>query len=195
MKHLTFLFLFYMLTVSSVLAQPLMGRGTESNAFGGPALKVTQLNDESVVFFGGRGGVTLNRTFVIGAGFYRLLGDIEAPEAAQINPNVTTDLDLEYVGLDLEYIVAPQRTLHFSIQTLIGSGRAQYWEGDDRVRVEDGIWIFEPGFNVMLRVTTFFQIGLGASYRFVSGVDRLDGLESQDLNDASANLVFKFGKF
>ena len=101
------------------------------------------------------------------------------------------DFDMDYVGLDLEYIVGPQRRIHFSIQTLIGTGRAQYWEGNDTVILEDGIWVIEPGANV----TRFLRIGLGASYRFVSGIERLDGLESQDLNDASANLFLKFGKF
>ena len=43
------------------------------------------------------------------------------------------DFDMDYVGLDLEYIVGPQRRIHFSIQTLIGTGRAQYWEGNDTV--------------------------------------------------------------
>ena len=101
------------------------------------------------------------------------------------------DFDMDYVGLDLEYIVGPQRHIHFSIQTLIGTGRAQYWEGNDTVILEDGIWVIEPGANV----TRFLRIGLGASYRFVSGIERLDGLESQGLNDASANLFLKFGKF
>jgi hypothetical protein len=105
------------------------------------------------------------------------------------------DFDMDYVGLDLEYIVGPQRRIHFSIQTLIGTGRAQYWEGNDTVILEDGIWVIEHGANFMLNVTRFLRIRLGASYRFVSGIERLDGLESQDLNDASANLFLKFGKF
>lgn len=69
------------------------------------------------------------------------------------------------------------------------------WRGDDTVVVEDGIFMFEPGANFMFNITTFLRIGLGASYRFVSDVERLDGLESRDLNEASANLSFMFGKF
>jgi hypothetical protein len=189
------LLLFSMLTISPVLAQPLISGNVQSSNFGGPSLKVTQVNDESVILLGGRGGVILNQRFAIGAGVYSLLGKIEAPEAVQTNSNDTIDLDMDYVGLDLEYIVPLQRRIHFSMQTLIATGRAQYWEGDDTVIVEEGIFVLEPGANLMVNITTFFRIGLGASYRFVSGVERLNGLESRDLNEVSANLVFMFGKF
>jgi hypothetical protein len=189
------LLLFSMLTISPVLAQPLISGNVQSSNFGGPSLKVTQVNDESVILLGGRGGVILNQRFAIGAGVYSLLGKIEAPEAVQTNSNDTINLDMDYVGLDLEYIVPLQRRIHFSMQTLIATGRAQYWEGDDTVIVEEGIFVLEPGANLMVNITTFFRIGLGASYRFVSGVERLNGLESRDLNEVSANLVFMFGKF
>ena len=198
MKKLAFLFSLYMITIAPVLAQDnvsLIDRNDGYRGFGGVVFKGTEVNDESVLLIGGRGGVILNNQFVIGAGFYRLAGEIEAPDVAQTSLNQRIDLDMDYVGLDLEYVFAPHRSIHFSIQTLIGTGRAQYWRGDDTVLVEDGIFVLEPGVDVVLTITSFFRIGLGTSYRSISDIDRLEGLESSNLSGPSANLTFKFGKF
>ena len=43
-------------------------------------------------------------------------------------------------------------------------------------------------------VASFFRIGTGVSYRFVSGVD-LNGLRDKDFSGPAAVVVFKFGKF
>ena len=189
-------FWFYMTAITPVFGQdnvPLIGGSNVNNAFGAVVFKGTKVNDESVLMIGGRGGVILNNQFVIGAAFYQLFGDIEAPEAAQTIPDQTIDLDVDYLGLDLEYIFALHRSIHFSVQTLIGSGKAQYWKGNDTVLVEDGIFVVEPGLELTWKATSFFRIGLGASYRFVSDIEKLDGLENDNLRGPSANLTFRFG--
>lgn len=150
--------LFYLLTTTPALAQLLVSEVTSSSGFGGAVLKTNQVNDESVVPLGRWGGVILNQRFVIDAGFYRLVGDIKAPETTQTSLRETVDLDMDYVGLDLEYIIASHRPIHFSIQTLVGTRRAQYWEGDDTVLAEDGIWVIGPSAHVMLNITFFFEL-------------------------------------
>jgi hypothetical protein len=193
MKELTLLFVLSLFVVSSTFAQP---AGSGSSGFGGPALKVTQVNDETAILLGGRIGGILNHVFVVGAGFYRLLDDVKAPrDNTRLDLTLDLDLNLDYVGLDLEYIFMAERPVHFSIQGLFGGGRAQYWEGKDRVVAEEGVWVVEPGANIIFKIAPFFRIELGASYRFVSGVNRLQGLEARDLSGPSAGMVFQFGKF
>lgn len=195
MKRAVLVLCFYGLAIAPTVAQPLANDNTEKTGFFAPVVKLTEVNDESVVLFGGRVGIILNHRLVIGAGFYRLVGDIDAPQAAQSLSDRKLDLDLDYVGLDLAYVFAPRRPIHVSVHTLIGGGSAQYRQGENTVLIDDGIVVFEPGVNVMLKITHFFQIGLGASYRWISDIERLDGLKSRDLTGASAHLTLKFGKF
>lgn len=58
----------------------------------------------------------------------------------------------------------------------------------------DLFFVVEPGANVDINVTSFFRLGIGASYTFVSGVS-FEGLRNSDFIGASGVITFKFGKF
>lgn len=191
-----FLVLILILAVTPLMAQEqtLLSGDIKSGGFGGPVIKFTQLNDEFGLMVGGRGGWIINRVFVIGGGGYGLTNDIEVKN---INSDSAQCLDLGYGGLELEYIAASNKVIHFSVQSLFGAGGVNYRDQESRqVNSPDGdaFWIIEPGLNLMLNVTTFFRIGFGASYRIIADVD-LDDLNNADLSGLSAVLTFKFGEF
>ncbi|MFZ1729098.1 MAG: hypothetical protein WBQ23_06980 [Bacteroidota bacterium] len=59
----------------------------------------------------------------------------------------------------------------------------------------ESVFVVEPAVNVELNVTEWFRISAGASYRFVSGLNELQGIEDKDLSGPSGSLSMKFGAF
>ncbi len=174
-----------------------IGDPVKRGGFGGPVLKVTEINDVFGLMIGGRGGWILNHTFAIGGGFYGLLRDIGVEDS-----RFERDFEFAYGGLELEYIIAPRRVIHLSVQTLIGFGgltdRERSFDRFDEFNRFDGpddsFFIAEPGLNLIWNMKTYLRIGLGGSYRFIRGVG-VEGLHNSDLSGSSVILIFKFGRF
>ena len=202
MKNLTLLLFLFMVTASLGAEEDLKETATEkssnSGVFGGPVLKVTQINDVFGLIVGGRAGWIYKHTYAIGGGFYGLLRDIEAdePDAPE------REFEFAYSGLELEYIVAPSRDVHFSAHTLMGFGgltdryQQVYYFVDDYNRYggpDDSFFIIEPGLNIVWNMKTYLQIHLGGSYRYIRGVG-IEGLQNSDLNGYSVVVTFRFGR-
>jgi hypothetical protein len=197
MRQLT-LWLFLCLMGTSALAaqdeETLISGKIESGGFGALVWKLTEINGETAIMGGGRGGWIINHTFVIGAGGYGLVNNME-PRGIHFEKYLV--LELGYGGLEFEYIANSQRLIHYSIYTLIGGGNVTYRERDrpyEEAYVADGFFVAEPGVSFELNVTKFFRVGLGTSYRYINGVN-LEGTSNSELQGLSANLTLKFGKF
>jgi len=124
-----FVFLLVIVFTFSALAQEatLINGEIESGGFGGPVLKVTNINGENAVMVGGRGGWIINHSFVLGGGGYGLVTDVKAK---------TTDLlhqyiEMGYGGVELEYIASSDDLLHFSVGLLVGAGGIGYKQIDN----------------------------------------------------------------
>ena len=175
-----------LLTSSSLSAaqeKTLLGGGLESGGFGAPVVKFSDVGGDFAVFAGGRGGWIINHTLVLGGGGYGVanaLGDFDFP--------FERGIEFGYGGFEVEYINRSDELVHFSICTLIGAGGATYLF--DRT---DTVFVLEPAANLMLNVTSFFRIGAGGGYRFVTAAD-LD-LTNSDLSAPFGVLTFKFGSF
>lgn len=203
MKKLT-LFLFFFLLVTSLWAEEdLKEAPTEkpsnSGSFGGPVLKVAQINDVFGLMVGGRGGWIYKHTYAIGGGFYGLLRDIEVEVPLTGSQR---DFEFAYGGLELEYIIAPHRDIHLSAQTLVGFGgltdryQRTYVYYDEYGRLggpDDSFFILEPGLNIVWSMKTYLQIYFGASYRYIRGVG-VEGLHNEDLNGLAVAVTFRFGR-
>jgi hypothetical protein len=159
--------------------ETLVGGEMTSGGFGGPVIRVTGVAGETAALMGGRGGWIINHAFVLGAGGYGLVTDLD----------VAGDrVDFGYGGLVLEYVNRPMRLVHFTLATLIGGG------GVNSQLLDDGVFVIEPEAGVELNVTSFFRLHGSAGYRFVSDVD-FTGLTDGDLSGAFGSLMLKFGKF
>ena len=165
----------------------------DHGGFGGPVVKFTRINGEAGVLTGGRGGWIIDHRFVLGGGGYGLANNIEAEGA--VPPG--QDLEMGYGGGMIEYIIASDRLLHFSVECLIGAGgvttSTSGWDGSDN-REDDAFFVIEPGANAMLNITKFFRFGVGVSYRYIQGV-HFHGIDAGDLSGVAAVLTFKFGAF
>ncbi|UCD37308.1 MAG: hypothetical protein JSW54_10805 [Fidelibacterota bacterium] len=184
------------LLVSSVLAQEetLMGGELSHGGFGGPVLKITQINEELGLLTGGRGAWIVGHMITIGGGGYTLINDIEVTSVADA-PN----LRFEYGGFEMGFIIASDKLLHFSVNSLFGTGTVGHrWgegDGDWDAADTDHFFVLEPSANVIVNVAKFFRIGLGASYRYVTGVDDFGDISDADLSGVSAVVTLKFGSF
>jgi hypothetical protein len=174
--------------------------------YGGPEMKVSQINGNTALFLGGRGGWIINGTFSIGLGGYGLVTNHTISN--YFLKDTACYLRVGYGGLFLNYTNESDKLIHFTINALIGAGGAAYtrswdyswdWHNDDDC---DGKWsyehsaffIFEPGVGIELNLTGWMRVEAGASYRFVSNLD-LSRTTNKDLSGLSGNLIFKFGSF
>jgi hypothetical protein len=195
MKQLAVVLLLCFLSLP-LLAQEetLIGEDIESGGFGGPVVKIGNINGESGIFVGGRGGWIINHTFVLGGGGYGLTNNVKAKV---LGPYGERYLNFGYGGVELEYIAQSDRLMHFSVMTLIGGGGIG-WR-DESIRSgsnsdTDEFFIVEPAAQVNLNVTKYFRLSAGVSYRYVTGVNSPLATNS-DLSGPSGVLTFRFGKF
>ena len=184
-------------------SETLFGDGEITHGgYGAVELKTTQIQGELGLLVGGRGGWIINSSLSLGGGGYGLvtthsINDYKPPF------DTTAYLRVGYGGAFIEYINNSNKLIHFTVNTLIGAGGASYTKSyHDGMNWNDGGWAYEstpffvvePGATIDLNVAKFFRISLGASYRFVSGVE-LSKTLNKDIAGPSANLTFKFGKF
>ena len=202
MKKLTFFIFFFVLIASLWAEEAVKETATEKpsngGVFGGPVLKITQINDVFGLMVGGRAGWIYKHTYAIGGGFYGLLRDIKPSDSER-------EFEFAYSGLELEYIINPGRDVHLSVQTLMGFGgltdryqRAGPYYGyyDEYGRwggPDDSFFIVEPGLNIVWNMKTYLQIYFGGSYRYIRGVG-IEGLHNSDLNGYSVVVTFRFGR-
>lgn len=205
--------LIVLLTAIVVTAQEqetlIMGN-IESSGFGAPSVKVTNINDEFSVLAGVYGGWLINHQYFIGAGGYGLVTPIKADPvvARMLNFGKDTYYQMGYGGVIIGYYTNPEKLFHYSATLLIGGGESMYsknnmfdhsyydddYDHDDDILMRDGFFVLEPTIHGELNVTSFMKIGLGLSYRIISGSHLLD-ISNSDLSGPSAVLDFKFGTF
>lgn len=144
---------------------------TQISGFSGPYLRLTDIDGELGIILGGRGGLTIGHSFVIG-GY----------GGSRVNDE---NLSFTEYGGFLEYVFLPMKPVHFSVAFLVGGGYAKN-NGQS-----DLFFSMEPEAWLMFNITRKFQVGLGPSYRWVTALD-IAGVE---LNGLGAGLIFKLGKF
>lgn len=185
-------------TIQSLLDSSIYAHG----GYGGFGMKVTQLDGKLATMTGGRGAWIINHTYLLGGGGYGTTGN----RIKRTFEGTEKKLDMGYGGLELGMVLASDQLLHLSIQALIGGGGIGYtdkWQigydadGDEIYEYEgehDAFFVFEPMAYLELNVTTWFRVAAGWGYRFVEGVE-LAGVNDNDLQGSSVELLFKFGSF
>ncbi len=193
------LILLIFLIVQSALAQEqtIFSEEIEHGGYGGPVIKFTSVNDKFGVLVGGHGGWIINHKLVIGGGAYGLVNDIDPYVPRPLYENF---LEFGYGGFEVEWVMNSDKLVHFSVHALIGGGGVQYRNDAEDVtfsdRENDEFFVLEPGATLDLNMTTWFRFSVGASYRFVNGVDSNSDLTSnKDLTGPAAMVMLRFGKF
>ena len=174
------------------------------DGFLGLGAKMTQTGDSAKPAYGFRGGWIVNHSYGVGIGFFSS-GKIEVHE--QDNEGKKREIVFYHFGVETEYTVAWDKRVHYTIHSHIGFGGLSYTDIDDVVGIEpdigssgsslsfdDGLFVFEPSFNVEINVTKSLRITTGLFYRVVAGVE-LDGLDNSDIGGPGVSFVVKFGGY
>ena len=169
----------------------------------GTTVAGTKLNDEDAILVGGRLAWIIDHRFALGLAGSGLTNTINVDDIAE---GEQLQLSMGYGGLLLEPIIASRSPIHMSFPVIIGAGgvgfnnasysyynsNTQTWERN--FNESDAFFIVEPGAEVEINVLKFMRFAVGASYRFVNGVN-LEKLDQNKLNGLSVGATFKLGFF
>jgi hypothetical protein len=174
--------------------ETLIGSEFHSGGYGGPEVRIGPMLGTSGVFVGGRGGWVINHTFMIGGGGYGLVNDVRVKDITI--GGQPAYLGFGYGGMCLEFTGNSEKLIHYTIGVMIGGGGVEYRDSLYNFKDHnwDAVFVLEPSLGVEMNVTNFFRLGLGASYRYVSGVNTF-GLTNKELSDATGTITLKFGTF
>ena len=166
-------------------------------------------------FSGGKFGLVINNTMMIGLGGYSLENSSPFEYTGIENKSQTYlfEMEMEYGGLVFEYTFFKESPVHVVIRVLIGVGDINIkqsvplhkiatefpddFESTYSAKVENSkIGVFEPGVNLEVELLSWARFDIEASYRYVFGSD-LSSLPNADrrISGTSLDLGIKFGCF
>ena len=164
--------------------------------YGGPLIKVSQINNDWGMIIGGKGGVVINRKFAFGG-----IGQSISRDNNFIGDNLNGDkqssLSFIYAagGIFFEYIFNLESPIHISIPLNLMAGGISVNDVTGNTKVESSAnFIIEPGINLEFNLSKHFISAINLSYRQVFGTS-LVNIHNQDISGVSMGLIFKFGDF
>jgi hypothetical protein len=178
-----------------VLSNHTSGQNFESGAFGAPVIKYTRLAGQPALIVGGKGGWIINKRIVLGAGYYALTSNVNSnftdPES---NKNLL--LDLNYGGLELEYLLLYESRYNVTIGMLLGSGGLNFHIQDVNKKFSNrNLLVWEPQLNFEAELFQWLHADAGISYRMISAYTELYNISADDLQGINVLLTFKFGGY
>lgn len=181
-----------------LFSNPFYAQENNSGAFGAPVVKFSSLAGKDAVFTGGRFGWIINKSIVLGGGFYSLVNSVKT---GQVDPVSGQDvrLGLNCGGLEFEYIFFPESKFRASVEMFFAGGGVTFSVPDKSVAhtsyYSDDLLLWEPQVNVEYEIVDWLHIGTGVSYRIITGFDAANGIYRDDLKGLSALITFKFGRY
>jgi hypothetical protein len=185
--------------------QTLFGDGEVSfGGYGGPKVAYSSFDGRNIWLVGGRGGVIINHSLVLGGGGY---GIVNSPvyENFTYKDKTYSEVYLQggYGGFIIEGIIWPKKLVHVSVPVLIGAGGIMFTDQrypdehsnfENHVIVHNAFFVVEPGVEVELNVVRFMRLTAGVSYRYAPKLE-LPNIASGSFNALTASISLKFGKF
>lgn len=154
---------------------------THLSGFGGPTVRFGGVNGDFAVFTGGKGGVIINDSLIIGGG-----------GSGMAHPRSNGGGSIGYGGFLVEYLFLPKSVINFSVGTIIGAGGGS--DSSIAGYNSQAFFVLEPEINLFLNITPFFKIGLTGTYRYTSGLNGTY-INDKSFRGFSGGLIMVFGKF
>jgi hypothetical protein len=168
-----------------------------NEAFIGPVVKITSIDQRLGVMAGLRGSWPVGRSLALGFGLYTLLNKIDAPEGV-LPQEGPLDIDLSYLGLELEYFLNPESQTRFSLSALLGGAATRFvkdtgstFKSSQQVWETAFLWVAEPGVNAEWTIVKWLRLTAGVSYRLASKPNK-EWLEDVNFSGPTATIAFKF---
>jgi hypothetical protein len=178
---------------------------TSFSGFGAPIMSFTKMDGEFAYLFGGGGGLLINQRMFIGG--YGL------GMTSKITPKISTlknfQVDYSEGGFWYGWIFAPNSPVHPKLTVLTGWGTVKF-DGVDPIttlpiKVNDKIFAVTPAIELEANIASWFRMSVGANYRFLSGIDRINDTlidlnsteryKNDDFSSAGVYVTFLFGGF
>lgn len=175
------------------------GRG--SNGFMmGVGIDFTNLeNPESLELDMKIGGI-VSHSFALGGQGVAML-DMQVDRQI-IGDTSTISMSGGYGGIFLQPIILPKFPVHISFPIMIGVGgvginrsRSDIFLDWDNGLEGDAFLIFRPGVELGFNLVKFMRLNLGVHYRYLYGMNNIEGVKSNALDGFSGGMSLIFGKF
>jgi hypothetical protein len=178
---------------------PALSAQNQYGAFGAPVIKLISISNQNTLLLGGRFGLVINESIVIGGSFYGTISGINTGFSDELSGQKVM-LNLNYGGLELEYILFPRSSIHGSAGILLAGGGLYFGVSDKSVPHNSyskfDMLVYEPSVNIEFNTLSWLHIDLNMSYRIVTSYNYLEyGISKNDLTGPSAGLVFKLGSY
>lgn len=169
------------------------------SGYGAPVISFGKAGNTLGTYVGGKGGLIINRQYVIGGGGFGLAYPNKREDISG-NP-YTGDkpiVGMGYGGGMLEYIFSPSSLINATAGIVIGAGGIGVSDNVDSSDTEktrnDIFFVMEPDINLSLNVTWFFRLSVGVSYRYVKGMNVYE-FNDNDFTGFNGRITFAFGVF
>jgi hypothetical protein len=171
------------------------------SGYGAPVYQITKIGEKAGHLAGGRGGLIINDSFVVGGGGFGLAyPDRRSDISGKSYNGEYTDLNFGYGGVLYEYHFSPKSLFHVSVGTLIGGGKLSFSkkdsdDGDTRKTVnKKSFFVAEPEVGGYMNITRWCRLGVLCSYRFTKGANMLE-FKDKDFRSLGASIAAEFGWF
>ena len=184
----------------SVPAKTLFSGDVSLSGYGAPYVKFGRVNGNFATFAGGKGGLIVNDKWVFGISGCGLVHPTERKKlTGETYVGEFKHAGLGYGGGLVEYYFSPKSLFHVSVGAMVGAGGLDYYKDEDCEEDErdhrggDKFFVAEPEVNFYVNITRFCRASVGASYRFVNGLD--SAIDDSNLRGGSVNFALSFGWF
>ncbi|MGE5352219.1 MAG: hypothetical protein ACM3P0_09055 [Acidobacteriota bacterium] len=169
---------------------------TEQGAYVAAVVKSGSILGQNSIIAGGRAGWQFSGNFFLGGAFYSLANKIETKELDPLNGRKLLAA-FNCGGLEIEYLYPSESFLHGSFLFFMGGGglkpKAQDTSIPHTSYYGQSLLIWEPQLTLEADLTRLLHLGLGLSYRFVTGMDGYIGLKNKDLSSLNSLITLRFG--
>ena len=173
-------------------------QGFESSAFGAPVIRYTSLIGQNSIILGGKFGWVINKSIVLGGGFYGLASEVRTNYKDALSGQ-SLALGFNFGGLEFEYIFLPGSAVHGSIGMLFAGGGLYFSVPDKSVPhnsyFSQDLLVWEPSLNIEFNTLSWLHTDLNFSYRIISSFRENYGIAKKDLTGPSVGIIFKLGAY
>ncbi len=177
-----------------------LGKDMYISGYGALTGSYARIKHEDAFLPGFRAGLILDN-FVLGLS---CTGLAHPDKRKDFGDNSYTDgkdyINFGYGGGMIEYYFFPKKLVHFSIGTVIGGGELSFSsdkddDDDDKHKSgADKFFVVEPEANMFINLARFCRVGIGASYRYVRGLDK-EEYKDRHFSGPSVKVTAAFGWF